>query len=101
MSLLDRTGQKRRGRIHLKWADLIGERIRKALLWSISRTSPYSQHPPANWSLIPLGNLYALVRILCTAAKTLKANGVPVKFLIPDQVALARLALLEKPEAQA
>jgi hypothetical protein len=51
--------------------------------------------------LIPLGNLYALVRILCTAAKTLKANGVPVKFLIPDQVALARLALLEKPEAQA
>jgi len=53
------------------------------------------------WSLIPIGNLYALVRILCTAARTLKANGIAIKFLLPDQVALARLAPMEQPKAQA
>jgi hypothetical protein len=53
------------------------------------------------WSFLPLANIYALVRILCTAARTLKANAVPLKFLVPDQVALARLAQMEPPKAQA
>jgi len=53
------------------------------------------------WSLIPIGTLYALVQILCTGAWTLKANGVPATFLLPDHVALARLAQMEQPKAQA
>lgn len=59
--------------------------------WQLSKGLQRKSWPWVIWSLIPLGNFYALVRILYTAAKTLKENGVPVKFLIPDQGALAEV----------
>jgi hypothetical protein len=52
------------------------------------------------WSLIPLGNIYALVRILCTSVKTLKANGVPVGILGADRIALDRLAAQARLQTQ-
>lgn len=59
--------------------------------WRLSGALRRNRWPWVIWTLIPLGNLYALVRILCTAARTLKANGIPVKFFGADERALARL----------
>lgn len=52
------------------------------------------------WCFIPIGNLYALVRILLAAAKPLKSAGIPMKFLIPDFTALIRLELKEANQAK-
>lgn len=59
---------------------------------------------PWTWvllSLIPLVNLYALVRILRAAAKTLKDNGIPVGFMGADPVALAQLVQQESIQPRA
>ena len=53
------------------------------------------------WSFIPLGNFYALVRILCDAARTLKANGIPCGFFGADSLALARLQMQTAPPSAA
>ena len=52
------------------------------------------------WSLIPIGNFYALVRILCAAYRTLKANGVAFKCFCPEQTAIARLIEAEKADTR-
>jgi len=44
------------------------------------------------FSFIPLLNLYAWGRILWTATKVLRANGIPCGFMGADQAALNRLA---------
>lgn len=52
------------------------------------------------WSLIPLANIYAVIRILYVAAKTLKANGIPITWYGPDQPTLVRLIEADKSTAQ-
>lgn len=91
----------------IPWPDLIQHLMFLTILglwilfgWRLARALHERPWVWVIWSLIPFGNFYALIRILCTAARTLKANGIPVKFLIPDKVALARLAQMEDPKAQ-
>ena len=57
--------------------------------WRLSQGLRRKPWPWVIWSLIPLVNIFALVRILYTAAKVLKENGVPLKFLLPDRDTLA------------
>jgi hypothetical protein len=55
------------------------------------------------WVLLaacPLVNLFAYARIVSQAAKTLKANGIPVGMLGADRIALARLAQQAPPQPQ-
>jgi hypothetical protein len=83
----------------LPWPDLIQHLMFLTILglwilfgWRLARALHERPWVWVIWSLLPFGNFYALIRILCTAARTLKSNGVPVGIFGPDRTALARLA---------
>jgi len=64
--------------------------------WRLSGALRQNQWVCVVWSLIPLANIYALVRILRAAARTLKSNGIPVGITGADRTALDRLAQQER-----
>lgn len=64
--------------------------------WRLSVGLQRKPWPWVIWSLIPLANIYALVQILRAAAKTLKENGIVLKYLIPDQSTLTELPQQKK-----
>ena len=59
--------------------------------WSLSKGLHKRPWLWVVWSLLPLANICAMIRILYIAAKTLKANGIPFSWYGVDQPTLSRL----------
>jgi hypothetical protein len=70
---------------------------------SIWRLAKGLHKRPLVWvigSLVPLANIYAAIRILYIAAKTLKANEIPMSWYGPDQPTMGQLIEADQAAAQ-